>query len=85
MSLAGAWVLYPLLLAAVGAGWGLLVEWAAGARLPAPLLPALGLCALAGALTLTSATVPDLALTVTVCGALGGVALRVLAPAPGRR
>ncbi len=83
MSLAGAWVLYPLLLAAVGTGWGLIVEWAAGSRLPAPLLPALGLCVLAGALTVTSATVPDLALTVTVCGALGGVALRVLTPVPG--
>jgi len=83
VSLAGAWVLYPLLLAAVGVGWGLIVEWAAGSRLPAPLLPALGLCALAGGLTLTSATVPDLGLTVTACGALGGVALRVLAPAPG--
>jgi hypothetical protein len=80
VSLAGAWLVYPLLLVAVGAGWGLIVEWVAGARLPAPLLPALGLCALAGALTLTSATVPDLALTITVCGALGGVALRALAP-----
>jgi hypothetical protein len=68
VSLAGAWFLYPLVLAAVGAGWGLIVEWAAGSRLPAPLLPALGLCVLAGALTLTSATVPDLGLTVTCAG-----------------
>lgn len=80
MALAAAWVAFPLLLLAVASGWGLLVEWAAGARLPAPLLPGLGLCALAAALTLTSATVPELALSATVCGALAGLALRALAP-----
>jgi len=84
VALAAAWVVFPLLLAAVASGWGLLVEWAAGARLPAPLLPGVGLCALAAALTLTSATIPDLALAATACGALAGLALRVLSPAaPG--
>jgi hypothetical protein len=80
VALAAAWVAFPLLLLAIAGGWGLLVEWAAGARLPVPLLPGVGLCALAGALTLTSATVPELALSATVCGALAGIVLRGLAP-----
>lgn len=85
MALAAAWVAFPLLLLALASGWGLLVEWAAGARLPLPLLPGAGLCALALALTLTSATVPELALSAAVCGALAGAALRWLAPHPPER
>ena len=84
MTLAAAWVLFPAALLAVAAGWGLLVEAAAGARLPASLVPATGLCALATALTITSATAPGvtLALVVTVAGALAGFAGRILRPAP---
>ena len=83
MTLAAAWVLFPLLLLAVTTGWGLLVSWAAGSRLPGPLLPAVGLGALAVALTLTSRTVPGLALPVTVAGALGGGVLHRRAHRPG--
>ena len=84
MTLAAAWVLFPAALLAISTGWGLLVEAAAGARLPRPLLPTTGLCALTTALTLTSAVAPGvaLALVVTGAGALAGVAARVLRPAP---
>ena len=76
MTLAAAWVLFPLLLLAATTGWGFLVASAAGSRLPAPLLPAVGLAALTVALTLTSAAAPAAALPVTIAGALAGVALR---------
>lgn len=49
-----AWVVFPLVLAAVGAGWGVLVELAAGRRLHDALLIPVGLAAVlvvAGTLT----------------------------------
>ena len=50
-----AWVLFPLVLAAVGLGWGLLIERAAGARVNDALLVPLGLAgALVAAGTLTA-------------------------------
>ncbi len=79
MTLAAAWVLFPAALLAVTTGWGLLVQAAAGGRVPAALLPALGLCALALALTATSRLAPGatLALITTIGGALAGAALWV--------
>src|SRR5215212_4762351 len=46
MSLLLAWGAFPLLLVALGAGWGLLVERAVRTRIPRALIPGVGLCAL---------------------------------------
>jgi hypothetical protein len=59
MSLFIAWVLFPLALGATGAGWGLLVEKATGARVHDALLIPLGLAAVVvvtGLLTAFDAT-----------------------------
>ena len=45
MSLALAWIVFPVVLAALSFGCGLLVEWASGLRLPGTLIVAVGLCA----------------------------------------
>jgi hypothetical protein len=93
VSLIPAWVLFPLLLAAIGAGWGVLVERAAGAQVNDVLLLPLGLAAVlivAGTLTTFSATAPA-AVPVAAVGAAAGLALLVwsrlhdrASPAAGR-
>src|SRR5271155_2588686 len=83
MSLILSWVLFPLVLAAIGAGWGVIVERAAGARVNDALLLPLGLAAalvVAGTITTFTATAPA---SVTVI-AVGSVAGLIFAW-PGRR
>ncbi|HEY3865833.1 MAG TPA: hypothetical protein VGL54_07095 [Solirubrobacteraceae bacterium] len=75
MSLILSWVLFPLVLVAIGAGWGAIVERAAGARVNDALLLPLGLAAalvVAGTLTAFAATAPA-AVTVVACGAVAGL------------
>ncbi|HEY2282994.1 MAG TPA: hypothetical protein VGH60_05520 [Solirubrobacteraceae bacterium] len=76
MSLIVSWVLLPLVLAAVGAGWGVLVERLAGVRVGALLLP-LGLAAalvLASLLTAWS-TIAPAAIPVVGVGTVVGLAI----------
>ena len=83
MSLILAWVLFPLVLAAIGAGWGVIVERAAGTKVDNALLLPLGLAAalvLAGTVTAFSATAPA-AVPVVTAGAAAGLVLAW----PGRR
>jgi hypothetical protein len=83
VSLILAWVAFPLVLAAIGAGWGVVVERAAGERVADPLLLPLGLAAalvLAGTLTAFAATAPA-AVPVVATGAVAGLLLAW----PGRR
>jgi hypothetical protein len=75
MSMILSWVLFPLILAAVGLGWGALVQWLAGERELGPLTIPLGLAAaivIAGILTAFSATA-SIAAPITAIGALAGV------------
>jgi hypothetical protein len=83
VSLILSWVLFPLVLATIGAGWGAIVERAAGARVDDALLLPLGLAAaivVAGTLTAFTATAPA-AVTVVAVGAVAGL----LFAWPGRR
>jgi hypothetical protein len=71
-----AWVIYPLAVAALGAGWGVLVEKASGNRINGALLIPVGLAAVlvvAGLITVSASTAPA---TTTICGAgaVGGLA-----------
>jgi hypothetical protein len=78
MSMILSWVVFPLAMAAVGLGWGTLVEAVAGRRVNDALLIPLGLAAalvVAGTTTAFSAIAPA---TVTVTG-VGTVAGLVLA------
>ncbi len=75
MSLILSWVLFPLVLAAIGLGWGALVQWIAGDRELGPLTIPLGLAVaivVAGILTAASATA-SIAAPVTAIGALAGI------------
>jgi len=75
VSLILPWVLFPLVLGALGLGWGRLVELASGARLEGALLIPVGLAAalvVAGTVTGFSAIAPA-AVTLTALG--GGVGL----------
>jgi hypothetical protein len=77
MSMILSWVFFPLVLAAIGLGWGAIVQWCAGDRELGPLTIPLGLAAgivVAGALTAFSLTAP-IAAPVTAIGALAGVVL----------
>jgi hypothetical protein len=77
MSLIVAWVLFPAVLAALGAGWGAIAERAAGAPLPAGLLLPTGLAAalvVAGTLTAFAPTAPA-AVPVVAAGAGAGLLL----------
>jgi hypothetical protein len=77
VSLILSWVLFPLVLAAVGAGWGALVERAAGVRAGGALLIPLGLAAVivvAGLLTAFEPTARA-AVPVAAAGAVVGLAL----------
>jgi hypothetical protein len=80
VSLISSWVLFPLVLAAVGAGWGVLVERVAGRRVDDSLLLPVGLAAaliVAGSVTTFSATAPA-AVTLVAVGAAAGLVLLVL-------
>jgi hypothetical protein len=75
MSLILAWVLVPVVLAAIGAGWGVVVERAAGTRVNDALLLPLGLAAalvVAGTLTAFTATAPA-AVPLVPAGAAAGL------------
>jgi hypothetical protein len=75
MSMILSWALFPLVLAAIGLGWGALVQWVAGDRKLGPLTIPLGLAAaivVAGGLTAFSGTA-SIAAPVTAIGALAGV------------
>ena len=77
MSLILSWILFPVLLAAVGAGWGALVERAAGQRISGVLVVPLGLAAaivLASLLTAWHVSAPAATPFVAV-GALAGLLL----------
>jgi hypothetical protein len=71
-----SWILFPIVLAALGLGWGSLVEWAAGGRGANALTIPLGLAAVvvvAGILTAFSATA-QAAGPVAAAGGLAGLA-----------
>ena len=75
MSMIAAWVFFPLVLAAIGLGWGAFVQWLAGDRELGPLTIPLGLAAaivIAGILTAFSATA-SIAAPITAIGALAGL------------
>jgi hypothetical protein len=75
------WVLFPLVLAALGLGWGTLVELASGARLEGALLIPVGLAAalvVAGTVTAFTAIAPA-AVTLTAVGGAVGLALALRA------
>ncbi len=77
MSLVAAWLLFPLLLLVLSAGSGLLVERAAGTRLPGPLLAPVGLALMivvANAATYWEQTA-QLATPLVIAGALLGSVL----------
>ena len=70
-----SWALFPLVLAAVGLGWGALVEWAAGERQIGVLAIPLGLAAalvVAAIFTIASFSAPAAA-PVVAAGALAGL------------
>ena len=80
MSMILSWALFPLVLAAVGLGWGALVEWAGGERELGALAIPLGLAAaivVAALLTISSATAPAAAPVVAAGG--GGARARLAA------
>jgi hypothetical protein len=77
LSLIASWALFPVVLAAVGTGWGVIAQRLAGAKLPGALVVPIGLSAaivVAGLLTAWSATAPA-AITVLGAGAAVGLAL----------
>src|SRR5271165_1211398 len=83
LSLIVSWILFPLVLAAIGAGWGAVVERASGAGVNDALLLPLGLAAalvVAGTLTAFTTTAPA-AVAVVAVGAVAGLVLAW----PGRR
>jgi hypothetical protein len=78
-----SWAVFPLVLAAIGAGWGVLIERAAGARVNDALLLPLGLAGalvVAGTLTTFTPTAPA-ATPVVGVGAAAGLVFAW----PGRR
>jgi hypothetical protein len=77
LSLTVSWVLFPVLLAAIGAGWGVVVERAAGMQVSGVLVVPLGLAAaivVASLLTAFSATAPA-AIPVVGVGAVTGLVI----------
>jgi hypothetical protein len=77
MSFALAWVVFPVVLAALSFGCGLLVEWASGLRLPGTLVVAVGFALLVVAANLATATGPTspLAVPLVVALAVAGAGL----------
>jgi len=83
VSLILSWVLFPLVLGAIGAGWGVLTERIAGARVNDALILPLGLAAalvVSGTLTAFAATAPA-SVTVVAVGAVVGL----IVAWPGKR
>ena len=79
LSLILSWVLFPLVLAAIGAGWGVAVEWAAGLRVSGVLVVPLGLAAaivVASLLTAWRVTAPAATLVVGTVAVAGLVIAR---------
>jgi hypothetical protein len=77
VSLILSWVLFPLVMVGLGAGWGFLLERAAGTRVDGALLLPLGLAAalvVAGTLNAFELTAPA-AVPVVAIGALAGLPL----------
>ena len=77
MSLILSWVLFPLVIAAIGAGWGAIVERGAGVLLDDALLLPLGLAAVlvvAGTLTAFAVSAPA-AVPVVAVGTVAGLLL----------
>lgn len=77
VSLAGAWIIFPALLGLASLGWGLLVEAAAGRRLPGALLMGTGFAALAATAQLPALGADTAPFTVAliVAGAVAGLTL----------
>ena len=75
LSLAAAWVLFPIVLLAVAAGLGLALDRLVGRNLPGPLLLPLGTAsAIAIARLVTSAdATAELALPALIAGAVAGL------------
>ena len=76
MSLLVSWVVFPLVLAALATGCGLLVERAAGVRLPGALVPGAGLALIvvvAELATQLDATAELAAPLVVICTVAGGL------------
>lgn len=76
MTVAGGWLLVPLVLAVLCTGVGLLAEAAARTRVPGPFVPGLGLAgviALAGVTTISGATASLAAPLCAVCAVAGFV------------
>ena len=80
MSLAVAWVVFPLVLALLSLGCGLLVEIAAGLRVPRSLLLPLGFAALAVVSLCTTASSATASLTTPVVVALAAAGLCLALP-----
>jgi hypothetical protein len=77
MSLAFAWIVFPVVLAALSFGCGLLVEWASGLKLPGPLVVAVGFALLVVAANLATATglTASLAVPLVIALAVAGAGL----------
>jgi hypothetical protein len=80
-----SWALFPLLLLALCAGWGLLAEAIVGISIPRVLLPGLGLCAIiaVGEASLVVGSTSAVALPLTVAGGAGGWAWAAARGRPG--
>ena len=80
MTLLVAWLLFPAVLTVLAIGCGLLVDLAAGGRLPLAVIPAVGFAAIvvvAGFLTLADATA-ELSVPAVVAIAIAGLAVGAL-------
>jgi hypothetical protein len=75
------WIVFPLVLAVLALGCGLLLETVSGTRLPSPLLLPAGLAVvvLAAQFAVLSGTTAELAVPAVVALAVAGIALRPLA------
>ena len=71
-----SWALFPLVLAALGLGWGSLVEWACGARAATALTIPLGLAAVICVAAMLTAFSPTAVAAgpVAAAGGLAGLA-----------
>ena len=72
-----AWVAFPLALIAIAAGCGLLLEWAAGRRMPGALVPVAGLALIVVVVQLATATEPTAELATPVVIGLAALGLFV--------
>ncbi len=79
MSIFSAWIVYPLVLLALCAGLGLLVDALCGKRLPGPLIPPVGLAAIIviGQFTTLSERTAELTVPLLVFLAIVGLAASV--------